>query len=145
MLAFMLLVVLAGGESDSAEIRELLAIQAAAWNHGDIAGYMEGYWKSDSLLFTSGGTLNRGWQSTLDKYEEKYDTRERMGFLTFSNIELNILSETSAWVLGRWELQRTADTVGGVFTLVLRKFPEGWRIVHDHTSVKEQSSIKKYK
>ena len=122
------------GETGPAQIRRLLEMQSSAWNRGDIAGYMDGYWKSDSLLFTSGGTVSRGWQATYDKYSRKYDTKEKMGTLSFSGIEVMILSEHSAWVLGRWELKRAADHPHGVFTLVLRRFPGGWRIVHDHTS-----------
>ena len=117
-----------------AEIDSVLAAQSAAWNRGDIAGYMEGYWKSDSLLFTSGGTARRGWKETFEKYAARYDTREKMGTLSFSGLEYHSLGPGAAWVFGRWELERSGDTPGGVFTLVLRKFPEGWRIVHDHTS-----------
>ncbi len=118
----------------STEIDSLLAQQAAAWNRGDIAGYMSGYWKSDSLLFTSGGTMQRGWTSTLEKYMKSYDSPEKMGVLRFSGLEVHLLSPASAWVFGHWELERAHDHPGGVFTLILRKFPEGWKIVHDHTS-----------
>jgi ketosteroid isomerase-like protein len=116
------------------EIGALLDAQAAAWNRGDVAGYMEGYWKSDSLLFTSGGNVRRGWKETYEKYAASYDTREKMGTLKFSNLEYYLPAPGAAWVFGRWELERTNDRPGGVFTLVLKKFPEGWKIVHDHTS-----------
>jgi len=119
---------------DIREIHNVLDLQASAWNRGDIVGYMEGYWKSDSLIFTSGGVVNRGWQETFEKYSAKYDTKEKMGTLNFSNIEVTLLSSRSAWVLGKWELVRTSDRPHGVFTLVLRKFTDGWKIVHDHTS-----------
>ena len=116
------------------EIRSLLRGQQEAWNRGDIEGYMQGYWKSDALLFTSGGRIQRGWQTTYEKYKKSYDTKEKMGTLTFSNLEIKMLSSSSAWVFGRWKLERANDHPGGVFTLILRKFPDGWKIIHDHTS-----------
>ncbi len=116
------------------EIRALLAGQKQAWNRHDVEGYMSWYWKSDSLLFTSGGKVQRGWQATYEKYMKSYDTGEKMGTLSFSDLEINILSPASAWVFGRWELKRAKDNPKGVFTLILKKFPEGWRIIHDHTS-----------
>jgi ketosteroid isomerase-like protein len=122
-----------GGEWEP-EIESLLTAQAEAWNRGDIAGYMEGYWKSDSLLFTSGGTVRRGWRQTYEKYAARYDTREKMGTLKFSQLEYHLTAPGAAWVFGRWELERAADSPGGVFTVVLKKFPGGWKIVHDHTS-----------
>ena len=118
----------------SGGIRTVLEEQARAWNKGDIDGYMQGYWESDSMLFTSGGNIQRGWRAARDKYKLGYSTREAMGALTFSAIEIHPLSETSAWVFGHWLLERAKDHPHGVFTLVMRKFPEGWKIVHDHTS-----------
>lgn len=117
-----------------AEVGAVLEAQASAWNRGDIVGYMEGYWKSDSLLFTSGGNVRRGWRETYEKYAASYDSREKMGTLMFSNLEYHLPAPGAVWVFGRWELERANDRPGGVFTLVLKKFPEGWRIVHDHTS-----------
>lgn len=118
-----------------AEVDSVLTAQAGAWNRGDIAGYMDGYWKSDSLLFTSGGNIRRGWKETLDAYAARYDTPEKMGTLKFSGLEYHLTAPGAAWVFGRWELDRAGDRPAGVFTVVLKKFPaEGWRIVHDHTS-----------
>ncbi len=119
----------------TAQIDSLLARQIAAWNRGDIEGYMEGYWQSDSLIFTSGGKIQRGWKATFEKYKKTYDTPAKMGKLEFSDVEIMSLSKKSAWVFGHWKLAREKDQPGGVFTLILRKFPVGWRIVHDHTSV----------
>ncbi|MBI4546372.1 MAG: DUF4440 domain-containing protein, partial [Ignavibacteriae bacterium] len=116
------------------EIESILISQAAAWNRGDIEGYMQGYWKSDSLLFTSGGKIHRGWKATFEKYKKSYNTKEKMGTLNFSQLEIIVLSPESAWVFGHWELQRDKDNPKGVFTLVLRKFTDGWKIIHDHTS-----------
>ena len=116
------------------EIQSLLDKQAEAWNNGNIDGYMEGYWKSDSLLFTSGGNVRRGWQATIEKYKKSYDSKKKMGHLKFSDLRFYQLSTEAAWVFGRWELERTGDHPNGVFTLVLRKFSDGWKIIHDHTS-----------
>lgn len=117
-----------------AEVEAVLHAQVAAWNRGDVAGYMEGYWKSDSLLFTSGGRVRRGWKETYEKYAASYDTREKMGTLSFSNLEFHLTAPGAAWVFGRWELERPGDRPGGVFSVILKKFPAGWRVVHDHTS-----------
>ena len=125
------------GAYQQEEIQSVLDMQVNAWNSGDIAGYMDGYWKSDSLLFTSQGKIQRGWQATLQKYEKSYGTKEKMGTLKFSELEFHFLSPESAWVLGHWEIRRNADHPGGVFTLVLRKFSNGWKIIHDHTSAEK--------
>jgi beta-aspartyl-peptidase (threonine type) len=122
-------------DSMNAGIRNVLTRQADSWNSGNIDGYMEGYWKSDSLLFTSGGRIQKGWEATLAKYRRTYPTKERMGKLTFSSVEVHRLSPGSAWVFGRWEITRQANPAGGVFTLVLKQFSGDWKIVHDHTSV----------
>ena len=116
------------------EISEVLSKQAVAWNNGDIEGYMGGYWKSDSLLFTSGGNIQRGWNATLEKYKKSYGTKSKMGTLKFSDLEITLLSPESAWIFGHWELNRKKDHPHGVFTLILKKFPDGWKIIHDHTS-----------
>ncbi|HTK81191.1 MAG TPA: DUF4440 domain-containing protein [Bacteroidota bacterium] len=125
-------------DKDSAATHDILSVlnrQVDAWNRGDIEGYMQGYWKSDSLLFTSSGKIQRGWQATLDKYKNAYSTKAMMGNLRFSQLEVTHLSPSSAWVLGHWELTRAKDHPGGVFTLIVRKFPDGWKVIHDHTSV----------
>ena len=116
------------------QIMTVLDSQAEAWNRGDIEGYMQGYWKSDSLIFTSGGNVQRGWQATLEKYKKSYGSKSKMGTLIFSDLEPLLLSPESACVFGRWELKRSSDHPHGVFTLILRKFSDGWKIVHDHTS-----------
>ncbi|MBI1804308.1 MAG: DUF4440 domain-containing protein [Ignavibacteriae bacterium] len=116
-------------------IQAVLDSQAAAWNRGDIEGYMQGYWKSDSLLFTSGGKIQRGYSATLKKYRKSYDTKAKMGTLKFSDVEVTLLLPDAAWAFGHWELKRKGDHPEGVFTLILRKFADGWKIVHDHTSV----------
>jgi ketosteroid isomerase-like protein len=117
-----------------AGITAVLNAQQRAWNEGNIRGYMEGYWKSDSLLFTSGGKTQRGWQATFEKYSKSYNSKEKMGALKFSDLEFPLLSPEAAWVFGKWELERSGDHPAGLFTLIFRKIPDGWKIVHDHTS-----------
>ena len=121
-------------DKSSAAIRKVMDDQAAAWNKGDIDGFMAGYWKSEKLTFISGTDVTRGWQPTLDRYKKGYDSRAKMGVLTFSDLEFTILGKDAAVVLGSWSLARDADNPHGKFTLTFRKFKEGWRIIMDHTS-----------
>lgn len=121
-------------EKTKAAIRKVMDEQAAAWNRGDIEGFMQGYWNSPQMTFVSGDNVSRGWQAALDRYKKNYDTKEKMGVLTFSDLEINVLSKDAAVVLGNWALQREKDNPKGKFTLIFRKFKDGWRVVHDHTS-----------
>jgi ketosteroid isomerase-like protein len=121
-------------KSDDAEIREVLAAQTAAWNRGDIDGFMNGYARSDATEFLSGDKLTRGWQTVRDRYKKKYDSREKMGMLTFSELKITRLGSDAALVIGRWNLVRKGDKPHGRFTLLFRRTPAGWRIAHDHTS-----------
>jgi beta-aspartyl-peptidase (threonine type) len=117
-------------------IQEVLDAQQAAWNKGDLDGFMVGYWKSDDLSFYSGGDKTKGWQATLERYEKKYKSDgKEMGALAFSELDIRVLGDENALVRGRWQLKfKDGKTAGGLYTLWLRKLPEGWRIVHDHTS-----------
>jgi ketosteroid isomerase-like protein len=117
-----------------AAIRTVLDAQAAAWNRGDVEAYMDGYDRSPNTEFVGGDSITRGWQEVLDRYKKRYDTRDKMGTLTFSDLEIKILSADAALVLGRWRLKRASDEPHGTFTLLFRKTKAGWRIVHDHTS-----------
>ena len=121
-------------KSPEATIRAVLDAQAAAWNRGDIEGYMDGYARSARTEFVGGDSISRGWQTVLDRYKKKYDTREKMGTLTFSEVEITVLSTDAALVLGRWRLKRASDEPNGTFTLLFRETKAGWRIVHDHSS-----------
>ncbi|PYL17753.1 MAG: DUF4440 domain-containing protein [Verrucomicrobia bacterium] len=116
------------------EISAVLKMQQDAWNRGDIDAFMDGYSRSDETLFVSGDDVTRGWQKVLDRYKKKYSDRAEMGTLTFSNLEITPLSNDSAVALGSWKLNRANDQPHGRFTLIFRRLPEGWRIVHDHTS-----------
>jgi len=122
---------------DEAAIRAVLERQARDWNEGSIERFMQGYAKCDDIRFASGGSVERGWQPVFDRYVKKYGDRAAMGRLTFSEVEITMLSPDSALVLGRWRLQRETDEPSGLFTLIFRHLPEGWRIVHDHTSAAE--------
>jgi ketosteroid isomerase-like protein len=117
-----------------AEIRAVLQTQQDTWNRGDIDGFMDGYARSKSTVFVSEDTVERGWETVRDRYRKKYSDRAKMGTLRFSDLKITLLSRDSAVVLGRWKLQRGNDQPHGRFTLILKRLPEGWRIVHDHTS-----------
>jgi len=112
----------------------VMRAQVAAWNRGEIDGFMEGYARSHATEFVSGDRLTRGWKTVRDRYKKKYDSREKMGTLTFSDIKITPLGLDAALVLGRWQLVRKSDKPHGIFTLLFRRTPAGWRIVHDHTS-----------
>jgi ketosteroid isomerase-like protein len=120
--------------SDEQLIRQILQVQENAWNRGDIPAFMEGYWKSDSLLFTGASGPTKGWQATLDNYRKRYDSPEKMGKLQFSLLQLTPLGNTHYMVVGKWHLSRSIGDAGGYFTLIFRKFGAAWRIIADHTS-----------
>src|SRR5205807_7684715 len=109
-----------------AAIRAVLDTQAAAWNRGDIEGYMDGYDRSPDTVFVSGDRINRGWQMVLDRYKKSYESREKMGVLSFSDVEITMLSKDAAAVLGGWRLKRANDEPHGTFTLLFRKTKSGW-------------------
>ena len=134
----LLLLLLASGalaqSKTKTAIRTVLDEQVAAWNRGDIEGFMAGYWRSEETVFISGDSVTHGWQATLDRYKKGYDSRAKMGALTFSDLDIKLTDKKHAVVIGRWALQREKDNPHGRFTLLFRKFKEGWRVVHDHTS-----------
>lgn len=115
-------------------IRKVMDDQAAAWNRGDLEGFMQGYWKSEQMTFVSGTNVARGWQAAIDRYKKSYDTKSKMGVLTFSDLEITVLSKYSAVVLGSWKVATDGKDSGGKFTLIFRKLKDGWKVIHDHTS-----------
>jgi uncharacterized protein (TIGR02246 family) len=117
-----------------AEIRSVLTTQQDAWNRGDIDAFMTGYAQSASTVFVSEDEVTRGWETVRDRYRVKYSDRAKMGTLSFSDVEVTMLSPDAAVVLGRWRLKRANEQPHGRFTLIFKRLPEGWRIVHDHTS-----------
>ena len=121
-------------EDDQNAIRELLASQQENWNSGDIDAFMEGYWKSEKLAFVGSGGVIYGWKPTLDGYHMRYPDKTAMGILTFDILELTGLGNSHARLLGTFHLKRTIGDLSGTFTLLLYKFPDGWKIISDHTS-----------
>ena len=121
---------------EQAEIRAVLNDQVAAWNGGNLKAFMRGSARNGELTFYSGANVTSGWEQTLQRYRTKYQSGgNQMGRLTFSDLEIHVLARDAAWVGGRWQLEMPdGKKPGGLFTLIFRKLPEGWRIVHDHTS-----------
>jgi ketosteroid isomerase-like protein len=119
---------------DKQAIIKVLETQRIAWNNGDIDGFMQGYWKSDSLMFVGKDAPVYGWQKTLDRYKRSYPDKAAMGKLTFTILKVGLLDKTNAFMLGAWHLDREKDAPGGYFTLWFRKINGVWVIVADHTS-----------
>ena len=124
--------------SEAAAIRQVLETQQAAWNRGDIPVFLEGYWNSPDLTFSGSSGTVRGYDGVLERYRKSYPDRQSMGELEFSGLEIRLLGADAAVVLGYWHLKRAIGDAGGVFTLVFERFPEGWRIIHDHTSAQKE-------
>lgn len=115
------------------EVLEILDKQKTAWNDGNIEGFMTYYWRSKDFTFQSGNNRILGWDALLARYKKNY-SGENMGVLDFNDLVVKALSEKTVLVLGRWEVKRKAEVLGGLFTLIIQHKPEGWRIIHDHTS-----------
>jgi ketosteroid isomerase-like protein len=123
-------------EKSREEINLVLGSQVAAWNHGDLDGFMKGYWHSPDLTFYSGGNIATGWQAALERYQRNYQgTGKEMGALEFQDLEIDVLSRDAAMVTGKWQLTKSdGKKPHGLFTLIFKKMQPGWQIVHDHTS-----------
>ena len=134
------LVISAVGQDSSdrarAAIRKLIEEQQAAWNRHDLEGFMAGYWNSSELTFFSGAHESKGWQQALDRYKDKYQSAgHEMGKLEFANLRIEALGPEAAFVRGEFHLTMPdGKTPHGLFTLIFRKFPDGWKIVHDHSA-----------
>ena len=120
---------------DRAAIEGVLTTQQKAWNEGNVDTFLEGYWRSEELTFSGSQGIARGWNGVRDRYRKSYPDRAAMGKLDFSGLEYRELGPDAALVLGHWHLVREKGDVGGVFSLVFQRFPAGWKIIHDHTSV----------
>ena len=122
-----------------AAIRQVLEKQVEAWNRQDLDAFMQGYWHSPELTFFSGATENRGWDAALERYRKAYQSGGRqMGKLAFSDLQIESLGPAAGFVRGSFRLTMPdGKQPRGIFTLVFRKFPEGWRIIHDHTCAAE--------
>lgn len=121
--------------SDRDAVKAVLDAQMTAWNKGDLAGYMNGYAKVDWLVFTSGGKVRRGWQETYDTFHAKYaQNPAAMGKLVFEILSVDAAGADGAVVLGNWILTNSPSDGRGVFSVILERRPDGWKIIHDHTS-----------
>ena len=125
-----------------AEIVKVLAEQQAAWNRGDLDGFMASYWKSDSMTFCGGSELTKGWQPTYDRYAKKYQGEgKEMGTLTFDEVDILHADNEGACARGKYRLQfRDGKTASGRFTLILKRIDGRWNIIHDHTAADPQPS-----
>ena len=125
--------------NETRAIERVLHVQQEAWNRHDLEGFMAGYWNSQELTFFSAGKEQDGWQATIDRYLATYASPgHEMGKLDFSGLRIEVLGQESAFVRGAWKLTMSdGKTPHGLFTLIFRKFPDGWKIIHDHTSAAE--------
>ena len=121
-------------DSDSRAIRSVLESQQRAWNRGDLEAFMDGYDRSDNIVFTSGGKIRRGFDETLNRYKAAYGAKKAMGILGFNILETRFLGPDAALVMGRYTLRETPKAGSGLFSLVFVRRAEGWRCIHDHTS-----------
>lgn len=122
------------GNADEKKIRQIMAEQERAWNRGDLAGFMHGYWNSDSLRFIGSRGLTYGWRQTLENYKKGYPDQAAMGQLKFTIISVEKTGKRAAFVIGKWHLTRQAGDLSGHFTLLWRKINGHWVIVADHSS-----------
>jgi len=116
------------------QITKVLNDSEKGWNNGDLDEYMQCYHKSEKMRFAGNGSFNFGWENTLERYKKSYPDKKSMGKLTFSDVDITVLSKDSSLVFGRWTLHYKNKRRTGLYTLILKKFKEGWRIIHDHSS-----------
>ena len=121
-------------EADKLAIQQAMDNQATCWSSGDLDGYMNGYWKSDSLRFMGKRGITKGWQTTLDNYKKSYPDKATMGKLVFDVVSYEPLNPTQIFVTGKWTLLREKDTIGGFYSLIWRRIDGRWKIVFDHTN-----------
>ena len=133
-VVFLFAATIAAQTKEEQAVRKILEQQDAAWNKGDIEGFMDGYWKNDSLMFIGKSSVTYGWQNTLENYKKGYPDTAAMGKLNFEYIEIKRLSVNYFFVVGKWHLTRTIGNLNGAFTLLIRKIKNKWVIVKDHSS-----------
>lgn len=121
-------------DRNESAIREILEKQIAAWNRGDIEGFMNGYWENDSLMFIGKSGVTYGWSNTLNNYKKNYPDTAAMGKLTFTLINVKQLSKEYYHVTGQWFLKRSIGDIGGHYTLLFRQINGRWVIISDHSS-----------
>ena len=121
-------------KQESIAVKQAMENQAKCWNNGDIEGYMNGYWKSDSLRFLGKRGLTKGWQKTLENYKKSYPDKQAMGKLLFDYISFEKLNSNQMFVVGKWKLEREKDTLQGHYSLLWKKIDGDWKIIFDHTN-----------
>ncbi len=121
-------------EQNKKAIITVMDNQAKCWSNGDIDGFMEGYWKSDSLRFLGRRGLTKGWQTTLDNYKKSYPDKKAMGVLKFNYISFEALNEKNMFVVGKWALEREKDTLSGYYSLLWKEIDGRWKLIFDHTN-----------
>lgn len=134
LIFFFLLISARVSAQDKGLVLQVLESQRKAWNAGNLTEYMQGYWKSDSLLFVGSGGPTYGWTATLEKYQKSYPDKAAMGVLTFDIKEVRLIEPNHAFVLGGWHVKREKDELKGFFTLLLRKISGEWKVIADHSS-----------
>ena len=137
-LLFLLPLLAPAADKPADAVKAVLTTQSDAWNKGDLNAFLSTYWNSEELVFFSGGTVSKGHKAVSDRYHKRYKAEgKEMGKLTFSALEVEMLGTETAMARGKWKVEMKAENPEGLFTLVLKKLPDGWKIVHDHTSVAE--------
>ena len=134
LFALLILMAFSASAVPTDDISQVIQEQEAAWNRGDLDGYMQGYWNNDKMRFVSGDKFRYGWESTLAAYKRNYPDKATLGTLKFTIKDIKMLSNYAAMVVGRWQLTRAKDQPHGVFTLLVEKIDDHWVITHDHTS-----------
>ncbi len=138
LLLLMSLPAMAADTVAESAVRNVLEVQRAAWNRGDLVGFMQGYWKSDTIRFAGGDSFRTGWQATLDSYRKGYPDAAAMGQLTFDPLEVRELSPDAVYVFGKWKLSRISDAADkaphGLFTLLFERKDGAWVVTRDHSS-----------
>ncbi len=133
-LVFLFPVFVTYAQNDEIQIRNLMALQTEAWNRGDVNGFMQTYWQSDSLMFVGKDGITWGWKNTLERYKNGYPDKAAMGQLSFNNIQVKKLSEEYYFVVGKWMLKRNAGDLSGHYNLLIKRINGEWKIITDHSS-----------
>ena len=114
-----------------AEILNVMKAQEIAWNNGDLEGFMQGYWKNDSLKFYGHNGLTKGWQNTLDNYKKRYPSKKETGVLNFIVNDISPIEDRSYWVMGEYHLKRDVGNTDGIFIVIFKRVNGEWKIVAD--------------
>ena len=116
---------------DKAAIKAVMKAQEVAWSQNDLEGFMQGYWKSDSLKFYGSNGLTDGWQQTLDNHKKSYPTKAHSGTLSFKINDISKIENNSYWLMGEYFLTRNLGDAKGIFIIIFKKINNKWKIVAD--------------